>query len=98
MFELNMASWTWQTVALLWVGALTASVVLIAVQLFIFYRRAVAKNTKFFWLLPCPGSVAGVVGLLRAVARRAPLIAVAVYVVPAVALLVTIMWGLRASD
>jgi hypothetical protein len=76
----------------LWLGALAASLTLVVVQLLLFYGRAVAKNTKFFWLLPYPGTVGGMLALMSAVAKRAPLIAVALFVIPSIALVVTLYW------
>jgi ABC-type multidrug transport system permease subunit len=49
--ELNMSNWTWPAIVQLWIGALTASILLVAIQLFVLYRRVVARNTKVLWLL-----------------------------------------------
>ena len=89
-----MARWSWQTIVQLWIGALVASLTLIVVQVLVLYRRAAARNTKFFWLLPYPGNVAGVVALTRVLARHAPLAAVGVSAVLAVALALTLAWAL----
>ena len=87
-----MVSWTWQTIAWLWIVSLAASLGLMVLQFLLFYRRAVAENRKFFWLLPYPGNAAGLIALARALARHAPLAAVALYVVPAAALVLTLSW------
>ena len=87
-----MASWTWGTIAWLWLVSLAASLALIIFQFLLFYRRAVAENRKFFWLLPYPSNAAGVIALARALARSAPLAAIALYVVPAAALVLTLSW------
>ena len=83
-----MASWTWRDILQFWIGALAASLSLVITQIVLFYRR----KPKFFWLLPYPGTVAGVVALTRAVTKHAPLIAVALFVIPGFALVATLYW------
>ena len=89
-----MSSWTWRDIVQLWLGALAASLLLLAIQFAIFYHGVVTKKTKFFWLLPYPGTLGGVVALTRLLARGRPLIAAALYGVPGVALALTVYWML----
>lgn len=84
-----MARNMWISTAVVWLATVCVSVVLVAIHLL--------SRKKIYWLLPHPGSLRGFVRLAGSLSREAPLLFVALFLLPTLAAVATLFFVLRRN-
>jgi hypothetical protein len=80
--------WTGRQLGLFWLAAGAVVLLLLAVPV----ARRAGTGSSFFWLIPYPESLPGLLRTLGIIFTSRPLEATALLVVPALSLGVTLLW------
>lgn len=84
-----VADLRWSHLLLLWMAGILLLIAVVSLHLF-WLRPA-------HWLLPSPGSISGLIALLRTLWAKSPLLVVEILGIPLILLLVSIYWGVNRA-
>ncbi len=85
---MGIRAWGWPQLLRFWLGSLV-----LAVALLVAHWRG--RPFRFFWIVPYPADLRTVRMLVALIFQKAPLVGVALLLVPVLVLLVTLYWAVR---